>query len=240
LHQGRTIDAGRRRRNRGAHKRLFRADGLWRVVGRFRLPALFARAARTAAPAPTAFKVAATLAIMRAAFAAIAVVGPVRLLLERLLVRRRGVAIFRFDRRLRLRLAFIAELSLVALRVAVIALAAADCRLIAAVEIAVLLLRRIARLDLWTLHGAEDAEIVLCVLKIVFSLDAIAARRSVAREGEIFVVDLLGGAANADVGAVRIERPVRIDALPAALMVVAAAFVEVIVHTRKVFSLFFS
>lgn len=82
------------------------------------------------------------------------------------------------------------------------------------------------------MYGAQDAKIVLCVLKIVFGLHPIAARCGVARKREIFVVNLLGCAADADVRAVRIKRAIGIDALPAPLMI-APALVEMIIHVCR-------
>ena len=112
----------------------------------------------------------------------------------------------------------------------------ADRRLVA-VEIAVPG-GLIERLRLRTLRGAQDAEIVLCVLKIVFSLHAVAARLGVVGERLIFVVNLLRGPANADVRPVRVERAVGINALPAALVIIPAALFEMIIHARMLFSLF--
>lgn len=101
-------------------------------------------------------------------------------------------------------------------------------------------LRRVARLLLLVLHVlllvlvvflgrfVDEALIVLGVLQVAFRQDAVASGSGIARESDILFVDLIGRAADADIGAVAVERvDTRIDAaiLPIVVVVATAAVV---------------
>src|SRR6185295_7046551 len=63
------------------------------------------------------------------------------------------------------------------------------------------------------LRRHDHAVIMLRMLKIILSHDAIALRIGVARQLEIFLVDVMRVAADLDVGTVRIDRAVDVEVL---------------------------
>src|SRR5208283_5633483 len=60
-------------------------------------------------------------------------------------------------------------------------------------------------------HRVQDAEIVLGVLEIAFRHHPVAARGRVAAELQVFLEQLLGGAADADVRAAAVEDVVTVE-----------------------------
>ena len=60
-------------------------------------------------------------------------------------------------------------------------------------------------------HGVEDAEIVLGVLEVAFRHHAVAAAGRVAAELEVFLEQLLGGAADAQVRSIAVEDVVSVE-----------------------------
>lgn len=81
--------------------------------------------------------------------------------------------------------------------------------------------------------GGHDAVIVLGVLQIAFRHDAVAIGVGVARELQIFLVDVRGRAADLHLGAGRVEGAVRIvSAAAAAIVVVIVVIVVVVVVVR--------
>ena len=73
-------------------------------------------------------------------------------------------------------------------------------------RVRLLLLLRLVLAEL-LLGGSDQAEIMLGVLIVVFGGDRVAGGARVARELDIFFGDVRGGAADLDVGSVRIRRP---------------------------------
>ena len=107
-------------------------------------------------------------------------------------------------------------------------------------------LRRLLHLRLWLMlgillvilvhflsHFVDEPLIVFCMLQVAFRQDAVAGGGRIPRQGDVFLVDLVGRAANAHIGAVAVKiLDARIDA-PAALLcgivaVIAAAIAAVI------------
>ena len=88
------------------------------------------------------------------------------------------------------------------------------------------------------LHGADDPEIVFCVLQVVLGEDAVPGRGGVSRQLLVFFEDVLGVAA--DLRAFRpvgIERPVGVLllGLPAATAATAAAIATALtLHTLEI------
>ncbi|HRX38392.1 MAG TPA: hypothetical protein P5072_03070, partial [Parvularculaceae bacterium] len=68
------------------------------------------------------------------------------------------------------------------------------------------------------LHGADDAEIVFCVLEIVFRFHSVARRSRVARERQILVVNLVGGSTDAHIRSIGVKSAINVHALAAALI----------------------
>src|SRR3954470_23058418 len=66
--------------------------------------------------------------------------------------------------------------------------------------------RRLRRVGLALVVGVDDAVIVLRMLVIVLGRDAIAGRRCVARQRQIFLEHLVGIAAHPDIGTIGVER----------------------------------
>lgn len=79
--------------------------------------------------------------------------------------------------------------------------------------IAVIEIARIAMLGFWArlqgLGGSQNAIIMLRVLQIIFRHDAIAGRRSIARQLQITLIDMSGRSTHFDIGARALERAVR-------------------------------
>lgn len=76
-------------------------------------------------------------------------------------------------------------------------------------------------LSLLRLDRCQDAEIVFRVLEIAFGHDPVALRIRIARELEIFLIDMRSGTADFDLGAVRIVCAVRVQ-IPAVAVATAA------------------